>query len=51
MQLTAFDPDGDNLLYSVAPVPMPANSSFNAATGLYKYTPDETQIGSLTITL
>ncbi|TXL14551.1 hypothetical protein BMR05_06770 [Methylococcaceae bacterium HT4] len=29
---------------------MPANSSFNAATGLYKYTPDETQIGSLTIT-
>ncbi|WP_158247078.1 putative Ig domain-containing protein [Geothermobacter hydrogeniphilus] len=42
--LSASDPDGDTLVYSV--VNLPPGASFNAATGSFSWTPADSAVGS-----
>jgi len=42
--LGASDPDGDTLVFSV--VNLPPGASFNAATGSFNWTPDDSAVGS-----
>ena len=44
INVSAFDPDGDALTYSS--VTLPANSSFNATTRLFSFTPSSGQAGN-----
>ncbi|MFA5795511.1 MAG: putative Ig domain-containing protein [Candidatus Brocadiia bacterium] len=46
--LSATDPDGDAVTYSMAPVP--AGATLDAATGVFSWTPDYTQAGSYEVT-
>ncbi len=46
--LTAFDPDGDSLTYSVAN--LPKGASLDAQTGLFTWTPAFDQAGSYSVT-
>jgi len=43
--ISAIDPDGDNLTYLAAP-PLPAGASLNSATGQFTWTPDYHQAGT-----
>ena len=46
--LTARDPDGDQLKFEV--MPLPANGSLDAETGLFTFTPEVDQTGETTLT-
>jgi YD repeat-containing protein len=48
LQLSATDPDGDPLTFTVEP--LPAHASLNATTGLFTFTPVEAQVGTLPLT-
>ena len=50
IQLSTTGPDVGSLTFSVDPLPLPNNASFNAATGLFTFTPDDDQIGSINLT-
>ena len=50
LTVTATDAEGDPLIFFASPVPLPANASFNASTGLFTFTPSLTQRGVLTVT-
>jgi hypothetical protein len=43
LQLVATDPDEDTLTFAVHP--LPANASLNATTGVFTFTPADTQVG------
>jgi hypothetical protein len=44
-QLEAADPQTNLTQFWIAPLPLPANSTFNAATGLFTFTPSADQAG------
>lgn len=46
----ATDPDADALTFTVGPAPLPAHASFSAATHVFTFTPDLSQVGSLSLT-
>ncbi|MDD9933777.1 MAG: putative Ig domain-containing protein, partial [Myxococcales bacterium] len=50
LQIGATDPDGDALVYAVAPLPLPAGAAFDGQTGLFTYRPLSTDVGSYTLT-
>ncbi|MCZ6877434.1 MAG: hypothetical protein O7G29_04760, partial [Acidobacteria bacterium] len=50
LKLTSSDPDGDPLAFSASPVPLPANSSLNASSGVFTFTPSPGQVGIITLT-
>ncbi|MDA2924537.1 PKD domain-containing protein, partial [Acidobacteria bacterium AH-259-L09] len=50
LNLTATDPDLDPLTFSATPLPLPANSSLNALTGVFTFTPSADQVGTITLT-
>ncbi len=45
--VSGSDPDGDPLTFAVSPQPLPANASFDPATRVFTFTPNQTQAGSL----
>ena len=45
LNLTGTDPEGDPLAFSAAPLPLPENSSLNASSGLFTFTPSADQVG------
>ena len=47
--VTATSSTGTPSLF-VAPLPLPTHASFNAATGVFTFTPDTTQVGSFQLT-
>ncbi|MFA5794301.1 MAG: SDR family NAD(P)-dependent oxidoreductase [Candidatus Brocadiia bacterium] len=46
--LSATDPDGDTIVYSMSPVP--AGAALDTATGVFSWTPDYGQTGNYTVT-
>ncbi len=46
--LSATDADGDALLFGVTP--LPANASFDALTGAFRFAPTSAQVGTVTLT-
>jgi len=51
LQLEAADPQTNLTQFWIAPLPLPANSTFNAGTGLFTFTPSADQAGqSFTLT-
>ncbi len=44
---TATDPDGDPVQFAVTPLPLPPHMTFNAQTGVFSFTPDATQVGTI----
>lgn len=49
MNLTATDPDGDELTFQATAQPMPANSKLDKTTGLLTFTPAADQVGAITL--
>ena len=49
IQLSATDPDGDALAYSIAPQPIPNHATFDATNGLFTFHPDQDQVGTLDV--
>jgi RHS repeat-associated protein len=50
LQLTASDPNDDSLAFAASPLPLPANMELDAVGGLWTFTPDEAQVGTLDLT-
>ena len=50
LQLSASDPEGAPLVYGAVPTPLPDNARFNAVTGLFTFSPSESQVGDHQIT-
>ena len=50
LRLSAFDPHGHPLLFSAAPIPLPANAALDGASGLFTFRPAAEQVGALKIT-
>ncbi len=50
LTLTATDPESAPLAFSASPVPLPANSSLNAQTGVFSFTPSLGQVGVIALT-
>ncbi len=50
LHLSAFDPQGRPLLFSAAPIPLPANASLDGASGLFTFRPAAEEVGALKIT-
>ena len=48
--LSASDPDNDPLTYSVSPLPLPANVSFDTSARSFTFTPAGNQVGSFNLT-
>ncbi len=48
--VNATDPDNDPLTYSVSPLPLPANASFDTNTRVFNLTPAADQVGSFNLT-
>ncbi|MBA5871001.1 MAG: hypothetical protein GDA68_13550 [Nitrospira sp. CR2.1] len=48
--VTATDPDGDPVMFAVTPLPLPPHMTFNSETGRFTFTPDATQVGTLSLT-
>jgi hypothetical protein len=49
--VTATDPNNDPLTFSMTPLPLPAHATFQAQTGLFTFTPDAGQVGTLPLTV
>jgi hypothetical protein len=47
--VSATDPDNDPLTYSVSPLPLPANASFDTNTRAFTFTPAVSQVGSFNL--
>ncbi len=50
LHLSAVDPQGGPLSFSAAPLPLPANVSLDGRTGMFKFAPNASQVGPLTLT-
>ncbi|NIR29050.1 MAG: hypothetical protein GWN84_06985, partial [Gammaproteobacteria bacterium] len=50
IELSATDPDGDPLGFSVAPLPLPDNATFDPSSARFTFAPGSKQIGSHTLT-
>jgi RHS repeat-associated protein len=50
LQLTASDPNDDPLTFSAFPLPLPINMKLDAVGGLWTFTPDAAQVGTLDLT-
>jgi RHS repeat-associated protein len=51
LTLTATDPNAaDNLIFSALPLPLPEGMSLNAQTGIFKFKPNEEQVGDTVFT-
>ncbi len=48
--LTASDPDGDTLGFTASPLPLLEGAGLNSATGEFAFTPNEGQVGDISIT-
>jgi len=48
--VSATDPTGGVVDFAVTPLPLPMNATFNAASGLFTFSPDLNQIGSFDLT-
>jgi K319L-like, PKD domain/Bacterial Ig domain/Right handed beta helix region len=48
--VNATDPENDPLTFSVAPLPLPANASFDTNTRVFTFTPLASQAGSFNLT-
>jgi RHS repeat-associated protein len=50
IQLSATDPDGNDLMFIAEPMPIPANMTLDAASGLFTFKPALDQVGDFVIT-
>ncbi len=50
LQLDVVGPTHGIVTFAAMPLPLPANSSLNAATGEFVFTPDESQVGDVNLT-
>ncbi|MGH9843564.1 MAG: Ig-like domain-containing protein, partial [Blastocatellia bacterium] len=50
LPVIASDADGDPLHYSVTPLPLPVNATFDAATGVFRFQPAGGQTGAYRLT-
>ncbi len=50
INLTANDPNNDPLTFTVQPLPLPANASFDTQTGQFEFTPDLEQVRTFPLT-
>ena len=50
INLTATDAENDTLTFSATPLPLPANSSLDSNTGEFVITPDQSQVGEISLT-
>ena len=50
IQLQATDPEGATLTFTASPQPLPDNSSLNAASGEFKFSPGAEQAGTYNLT-
>ena len=50
IQLQATDPENATLTFTASPQPLPENSSLNAATGEFKFSPRAEQVGTFNLT-
>jgi RHS repeat-associated protein len=48
--VSASNPRGGPMSLFVAPLPLPSHATFNAASGLFTFRPDTTQVGSFQLT-
>ena len=48
--LTATDPEGDQLSYSIQPLPLPEGMSLDAVSGAFRFKPNAMQAGNYSIT-
>ena len=46
----AIDPEGDLVTLAVTPLPLPAHAAFNAESGAFVFTPDASQVGTVSLT-
>lgn len=51
LQFSATDPDGGEPIFTIEPMPLLRGMTLNAVTGVFTFTPDETQVGTHTITV
>ncbi|MEM7223637.1 MAG: PKD domain-containing protein [Pseudomonadota bacterium] len=47
--LSASDPNGDDLTFSATPLPLPDGASLGGQNGLFTFTPNEDQVGTIDI--
>ena len=50
LNLTATDPDEDQVTFRAFPLPLPANAAFNVQTGAFRFSPQADQVGTYSIT-
>ncbi len=50
LNISATDPNNDQLTFSVSPIPLPDNTTFKATTGVFTFSPAADQEGDLTLT-
>ncbi|VAX36613.1 T1SS secreted agglutinin RTX, partial [hydrothermal vent metagenome] len=48
--VSGSDPNNDPLSFSVSPLPLPENSSFNSQTGFFNFVPQADQVGVISLT-
>jgi len=48
--VSATNSGGGAVTFSVTPLPLPANATFNVVTGLFTFSPGDTQVGSIDLT-
>ena len=50
LTLQGSDPNGDAIAYSVSTLPLPASAGLDGQSGAFTFTPDEAQVGDITLT-
>ncbi|MFC1664428.1 LamG-like jellyroll fold domain-containing protein [Pseudomonadota bacterium] len=50
LQLTATDPNDEQLVFGAAPLPLPGNATLNARTGTFSFRPTTAEVGTHTVT-
>ena len=48
--LTGSDPDGDPISFTAMPLPLPTGATLDGTTGVFKFTPEESQVGAIDLT-
>jgi len=49
LQLSALNTNGKTVTFSASPLPLPANASLDAQSGMFTFSPDTSQAGELTM--